>query len=662
MNMSIIAILISFAMMLTGVGGEGQPAEASRMLQIHNVSVTYNDETVTLDPALWLAAYSNGEKAVFDLGVQADGDTLFPVQLGVDESGITTLFKTSDVAVKVTANALDGLNEQLNGMMEEAQNQMAEGENAELINYMMNEYIPAYTGLLEAVQDPEYMQQLQAKANEVALSILDRGEGTPVTETYDGQDYALTEYHYTVESDKMAQLIDAIYASDEKLAAYYDAMFKMYGMMPEESGLNGIASFGDMFEKMNINMTMDITEKVSDDGEVDFTEATLTLDMNEMMKAMTAAQDGADETASSEVPELPPMEVQIAGYKVGENQDATAAFNYEIEGTGMEMNMVASGKGTDETHMQMNMTIRQDGAEVGSVYMIVDAAKDEATGDENCNANFGFFADDSSADFSVDSACKDSGESTSTFACEVNADGNRFGLSFIADVVNGSLSDEANGHEAAVTLDDLSEEALSGLGEDQAMQAALMQVVGSMSADSQKLMANESVQKLVALFGAMSNSGTAEPEPIDGGEVEDYADDSFEGEEMDDYEYQEPVDDGELGYDVPEFTWLPEGWSLQSTEQDTQYDYVSMSFGTDDYSQSFYATFFKNEDSTSINYVVGANGDIEAVDGREITVTDFGEGSVSVSLHEDNLDGNLNFFGEGIDVETIGKIVAGIQY
>ena len=208
-------------------------------------------------------------------------------------------------------------------------------------------------------------------------------------------------------------------------------------------------------------------------------------------------------------------------------------------------------------------------------------------------------------------------------------------------------------HEAAVTLSDLSQESLNALGQDQALQNAMMQVVGSLGSDAQKLMADENVQQLVGLFAAI---------PVAGAVADDYVDDSFEGEETEEYEYQEPVDDGELGYNVPEFTWLPEGWTVMSTDQDTQYDWVSMTIGTPGYANSMYATFYKNEDNVSVHYVVGGDGEIEAVDGREITVTDFGDGSVSVNLHEENVDGNLSFYSEGIDVETIGKIVAGLQF
>ena len=655
MSMNIIAILISLAMMLTGVGGEGQPAEASRMLIVHSLSVTYNDETVDVDPALWLGVSSDGEKAVFDLGVQMDGDTLFPTQIGVDESGITALFKGSDLAAKISSKAFDSLSEQLGGMMEAAQAQMAEGENSELMNYIMNEYLPAYTGMLEAIQDPEYMKQMQAKANEIALSILDRGEGTPVTETYEDQEYALTEYHYTVESDKMAELIDAIYASDEKLAAYYGAMFKMYDMMPAESGLNGITSFKDMFEKTNLSMTMEITEKVSDDGEVDFTDATLTMDLNAMVKSMAAAQ--ADETASSDVPELAPLVMNIVGNKVGEHQDAVVSCTYEIEGVTMNMVLSAITEGENEAHMLMSIGVMGEDNETGSFIFGMDTTKDEATGDGNYSASLVANTPRNEVSFTASGTCREDGSSENSFSFSVNDNGTNFALSFCADVMNGQLSDEANGHEAVVTLDDFSQETLSALGEDQAVQAALMQVVGSMSADSQKLMSNESVQKLIALFGSMN----AQPAVIEDAEVED-TEIADEGEVEGYDEYQEPEDDGELGFNVPEFTWLPEGWELKETEMDTQYDWVSINAATEDYNNTMYATFYKDYDENTVNYVVGGDGEIEAVDGREITVSDFGDGNMSVTIHEGGVYGNLMFFSEDIDVETIGQIAAGIQF
>lgn len=669
MSINILAILLSFAMMLAGVGGEGQPAEASKTLALHDVRLYVNDETLDLDPELLLGAYSDGQKAVFDLRVLAGEETLFPVQLGVDDSGLTALFEKSDVAVKVSADALNALSDQVNQMMEGVAQQATESmqedsENAELIDVLTNEYIPAYMGLLEAVGDPEYARQIEEKGNAVFAQIIDRGEGTPVTEEIDGQEYALNEYNYTIENDKMAELLDTLFASDEKLTAYCEAMFKLYSLMPEESGMTGITSYKDMFEKLHVNMTMEIVEKLSDDGEVDLMDAQMTFDMKGMVEAMVQAQEEADETASSDIPDLAPMVIDIQSAKVGQAQTAAISMDYEVEGAAIEM--TANVQSDDGVHgdFDMDMEVVQEGERVFD--MRLSARTGSAGGGETYDIMFDVEVEpeDTEVEFHAYGFEKGNGTCDNTFRLETYKGDQKLGIAFHLDVIDDPIEDKVNGHEAALTIDDLSEEALSKLGEDQALQGTIMQVIGSMMTDAQALSNNESVQQLTALFAAM-NPQADEPEP-----VEDYADDSFDGEaeeageayETDSYEYQEPVDDGELGFNEPEFTWLPEGLKVQNVDKDTQFDWLSMTIADDNYNNSIYVTFYSDAEDNSISYVVGGDGEIEAVDGREMSVTDFGDGGMSVTLRENGVYANLMFFGQDVDLETIGKIVSGIQF
>jgi hypothetical protein len=58
--------------------------------------------------------------------------------------------------------------------------------------------------------------------------------------------------------------------------------------------------------------------------------------------------------------------------------------------------------------------------------------------------------------------------------------------------------------------------------------------------------------------------------------------------------------------------------------------------------------------------VVQADGKV--VDGRMMNVTDFGEGGLSVTVSENGMYGNLMFNSEAIELDTIGKIVAGIEF
>ena len=659
MTMNILAILISLAMMLTGAGGEGQPAEASRMMVIHDVNITYNDESVTLDPALWLGAYANGEKAVYDLSLQVNNESLFPMQLGVDDTGITALFEKSDVAVKVSAEALEALTGQLNQAMEAMQAQMAGGENAEVMNFIMQEFIPAYTGLLNAVQDPEFQKELEAQSNAIFAEVIDRGEGTPVTVDIEGTEYALNMYTYTITSEQMAELCDKVFSANDVLKNYYDAMFKLYSLMPEESGLKNLTSFQDLFGKTGMAMTMDVTEQLSDDEVVDLMDAVMTIDMSGMI-ANIAAQNGEAEVPADV--QIAPIEMNISTSKVGDLKDTSVQCQYEVnaegQNAGFDMTMTGHSESENDISMDVIMNIIQDGETIGNMSMTAGNTVDEETGDGTHSFAFNFeskgvepVAPGMNASLQNSGISYADGTSSNSVAFSMTSNGATLGVSFDVDVQAGELGDLATGHEAALTIDDLSQEAMANLQQDQNFQAALMQVYGSLMSDAQTLTADESVQKLVGLFTAMRQAQV---------EAYDYSDDSFEGEETGDYEYQEPEDDGVLAFNQPTFTWLPEGWELQDEDIDTAYDWVSQSFS--DGTNYMYATFYQDYGSSQVNYVVGEDGSIQPIEGREVSISDFGDDSLSVTIREADVLGNLNLYGEDMDVETIGQIVAGIQF
>lgn len=654
MTMNFLAILLSLAMMLTGVGGEGQPAEASKTLVLHDFVLTYGDETVALNPSLRLGASTDGQKAVFDLGVDVNGDTLFPIQLGVDDSGITALFEKNDVAVKVSAEALNALTEQANQMMAAMQSQMAQGNgNPELMSFLTQEFIPAYTGLIAAVQDPAFAGELQAKGDEIFAQVIDRGEGQPASLTIDGNTYDnLTQYNYTIEADQLAELCDAIYTSNEKLEAYYNALFKLYSMMPEESGLNGLTSFKDLFDKFGMDISLAVEEQLSEDKTVDVMDGVLTMDMSGMIANAMKAQ-GTEGTA----PEVPPIVMNIHSQQVDGVKDASVTCDYEGDANGervaMEMAMTVHAEDARNMNMSLDMRIAQNGKDLAAIGFTADNQANPENGEGAHSIGFTVTGDNGlnmSLQNSGISHADGTSEDNLVYAADIN--GQHVGVSFNLDVVGDAIEDKANGHEAAVQIDDLSQEAMGNLGQDQNFQAALMQASGSLMADAQTLTADESVQQLMGLFTAMS-----QPQVV---ESYDYSDDSFEGEETGDYEYQEPEDDGVLAFNQPTFTWLPEGWELQNEDIDTAYDWVSQSFS--DGSNYMYATFYQDNESNQVNYVVGEDGSIQAVEGREVSISDFGEGSLSVTIREDNVFGNLNLYGETMDVETIGQIVAGIQF
>ncbi len=380
MTMNFLAILLSLAMMLTGVGGEGQPAEASKTLVLHDFVLTYGDETVALNPSLRLGASTDGQKAVFDLGVDVNGDTLFPIQLGVDDSGITALFEKNDVAVKVSAEALNALTEQANQMMAAMQSQMAQSNgNPELMSFLTQEFIPAYTGLIGAVQDPAFAAELQAKGDEIFAQVIDRGEGQPASLTIDGNTYDnLTQYAYTIEADQLAELCDAIYTSNEKLEAYYNALFKLYSMMPEESGLNGLTSFKDLFDKFGMDISLAVEEQLSEDKTVDVMDGVLTMDMSGMianaMKVIANAMKA--QGTEGEAPEIPPIVMNIHSQQVDGVKDASLTCDYEGDANGervaMDIAMTVHAEDARNMNMSLDMRIAQNGKDLAAIGFTAD--------------------------------------------------------------------------------------------------------------------------------------------------------------------------------------------------------------------------------------------------------------------------------------------------
>ena len=647
--MSIIAILISLAMMLTGASVDGQPQEAFRTLVLHDISITYNDQNVTLAPSLVLGASTDGEKAVFDLGVLTEDDTLFPMQIGVNDEGVTALLQNGDVAVRVSADALyaltESLSEQFAGIMDNFTTGMEsaiEGDDSQLLPILMNEYIPAYAALIEAAGDPEYQKDVRAKAEAAYDRIVDRGEGTPVTELVEGESYELTAYSYSIEGDKLAELADAVYTCDDTLSAFYNALFKLYSVMPEESGLNGLTSFADLFAKFNLDMRIDMEEKTSGDGEVMLEDAVLTLDMSRMIETMSAGED------AQELPKFAPIVMNIHAVKANGVEEVEVSSDFDADEVGMDLNVDARSEEDGGMRMNMTMALRQGGASI----VDMDIAMNRVVGSEESTTklDYGFSAEGARLSYSINSVEQSNGVSENRVDVSGAVNGMEFGLGFCLDVTYDLIEDQANGHEAFV-INDLSEEGLKALSEDQAFGAIMMQALGSLSGDAQKLMADESVQELVGLFGASEDA-------YEDDDIEDdddfYADDGFE--------YEEPEDDGVLPFNTPEITWLPEGWKIDEVNTDTAYDMVDVAISDGGYDNYAYVIFYSDTDNIQTSYVVAEDGSVGPVNGREITVYDYGDGSLYVMLTESGVSANISITSPTIDMETIGKLVAGIKF
>lgn len=494
MSMSIVAILLSLAMMLTGAGSSGQPDELSRTLRISDIAIQLNGQEIEFDSTLRLGASNKGQTPLFDLAVEKDGKVLFPIQLSADENQVALVYGDQGFALPTAT---------VDALIAQAQQQMTAAaqsnpETQAMMEFLTQEMLPAYAGMMDAVQDPERVKEINAKAQAAMLQIVDRGEGVEDTIVLaDDNEYAVVRYNYTLNAQQMLELADAVYQCDEALANYYNAMMKMYSMMPEESGMKGITSFADLAKMIDLDMTMEITETVSEADGLDMIDAVLTINI-------PAQAMGAPEGT-----ELPPMVFTIAAYEMGDNGYAQVNLDYDIEGNCIVYNMTME---KDESGMaiDMDMTVNAVDAEgntatMASITMEGGSEKDEK-GVEEYSLEYDFdLGQQGQFNCSIEGANQPDGTGEAAVALSVAAQGMTAGLSFNLTVSGEAIVNAAD--TADITLiEDLSDEGMAALQQDQAFQQKMMTISSRLMLDLQELKNDSGVQTVLQLYEAITKA------------------------------------------------------------------------------------------------------------------------------------------------------------
>ena len=730
MSMNLIALLVSLAMMLTGAGGAAQPeaalpaGETARTLTLSNVSVTWNGQTLQVDPQARFGVSTDGKKALYDFAVEMGDKVLLPMQLSAGEEGVTVLSGNSGVAVTVTAGALAGLAAQLEEQVNASL--AASGEDdAQLMQFLTEEYMPAYTGLLKLAMDPVQRQQINATGQTVYDRVVDRGQGTPAKLEVDGVSYDVTAYSYSLDAMQMAALSDAMFDEVDALKDYYSALFKLYGMLPEETGLKGLDSFTALFERFGVQMRMDIEEKRTDDGAVDQMDNVLTMDLNSMMSVpqglatveaeMRNAQpealsEGEDQMAGApleteaeaesageaeaaeaapetegetEAPVLAPIVMNLHSLKLPEYNESTGSCVYAVdEHHSVDFSMTTSeSEGVQE--VTAKVIVSEDGKKTQGGKLSAFMAYDEMGTVSYSMSMKAIRQDTAKADATFYGVENPDGTSENSAAFELRTRKLNASVSFDLNVTSDAIEDATATAQSACVIEDLSQEGIQALGQDSEVMGKLMQALGSVLVDFNTLKADPGMKNLRAL---MRGKGL----PIDVDELDeadleiDYdMEEAPEGDDEDygfvvgddgDYEMvvgdgdetafdfdDEPVeDDGVLAFAQPKLNWLPSGWGVSAVETDTAYDWVQMTITDAEGAECAYAIFFLDPEAGTANYIVQDSG--EVLDGRMMNVTDFGEGGLSVTVSENGMYGNLMFNSEAIELDTIGQIVAGIEF
>lgn len=657
---NLFAVILSLAMMLTGsaAGNPGEPAApVSRTLTVSNVSLDYNGESVALNPTLSLGVMTDGEKAVYDFAVDSDGRKLLPFQLVADQSGLLLLNDNSDTTLKITAEEIDRLlAEQL-----ELDAEDEDGEGSEVFAFLTDEFLPAYAGVFSVISDEAQLEALNAAGDAIFDETVDRGEGVEGIAVYDGEEFPVTTYEYALTNAQIGRLADAVYASNDALADYARAYFKLLGMLPEEAGLPAADSFEELFESLDVSLN--VVESVAESG--------LTI---------------SDALLQMSVPGLDaPVEFKVHSVEDGENREAELSGEFDADGLLFEYYMeAAEADGASQLSLNLSAGIiggangptavyvsedgeyeyedeaydDEDDEDVGIdyadyveddvegdtdleelFYLIFSAYVEpaEADGDTDFGFNYDFGADMADTAISWELAGTKHADGAAEAGMSLNAqigDYTTFDFSCDLDVTTDPIEIRADGADAA-SLED---------GMPQAMLA-------SVTADALNLSAEESIQQLTDLFV-----------PVYEEEIEETETDGYYDPDDADGRYAEPYDDGVLAFGEPRFTWLPDGYAVEDLDIDTQYDMADCMITNEETGDSIYVYFTTSyhvgEEVT--NYVVAGDGSVAPVEGRLIVEENDGD-SRSFRMDDGLVSMDLYPYSDDLDDADILRLITGIE-
>ena len=601
---NLLAILISMAMLLTGASTATlEEAALGRVVTVGNLAVTRNDEEVDLDLYAVLGATTDGEQALYDFYISKDEQAYLPFQVAVTANSLLMKNDKDSQTLLITEAELENM---LSGMMDE--------ETAPIMDVYLNELLPASVDLVGFMQDRDEMAALQEKAQVIYGEVIDRGEGRPGKVEYEDEIYDVNIYDYTVTGSQMGALADAIYASDERLAAYAKAYFDFLAVMPEEYPLQGADSYEALMA--NIDMTMDLSESIADNG-LDMMDGKLTIAMPEM-----------DE----------PVVYSIHQARFGETEFSTLNFEYTFNDMDCEIYMEYSRDGLD-SHAMATLTANpvaetaaetegegdaeaEGGLEGDAEDMIyatfdLDVTHDEDTGilEKNANCTFDMPSQDCHVDLSMEGQVDDEWVGATHFAGNLYLGEETMTVDFDVVSTRDQVERRITG-DGAVSLEEYSFPAL----------------LANVSADASQLSADQDIQALVKLLtrplSTEAEAVVAEPEVTET-EPED------EEPEADKPELTSPI-----------FDWLPEGYEVDDINVDAQYDDVTCTLVNAQTEGTITVDITTSYEEEGTNRYIVKDDGFREVDGMLVTEEDLGEfcmysadnGEINISIYPDNKD------------------------
>ena len=688
---NLLAILLSMAMMLTGASGTVGANEtamplaepAARVLTLSNLTITHGEDEVTLNPSASLGVMTDGVQSTYDFHIDLNGQRLLPFQIIADADGLLAVSESSGVTVKWSAAEIEQMiNQQVNSQIENSLAN-ADSDTQEILTFVTQEFLPAYVDLIKLVGDPEAQKALQENGDRIYGEVIERGDGSPAQIDYAGTTYDVMTYSYILDSEDLGRLMDALCDTNEVMDRYTQAYFKLLKLASkDEPKLAELDSFAAIMRL--VDMRMNVTESLSEADQLDLSDIVMQVSIPEV-----------DD----------PLEMTIHSERLGDDVLETVSGLMDVEGNAIEIYAESVKEGETQRGM-MSMNINLKDADAEAVEEAVEEAEAVIEGEE-APLETSEEADEMAETLSelvegeVEVIDKDGIDSDADgeeedaddayvgfdFYVEPSEDGRTYGVSWSVDVkdeasVNFTLEgldhgdgncenriniyayNEDDTYEIAFNADASSAPFEANADAENAVSVGdvdFTAVQNGAIGDVMKLSAEPSVRELIDMIGAVS--GGMASEDVQAPDAGLDGDDEDDGDDADDAAARsaEPYDDGELAFGTPRFGWLPEGYEIVSTDVDTQYDIVDFDIANAASGNSLYVSFGSNDLGTMTRYILGDDGSVEAIEGA-VLIEQEEDGYRRYSLEAEDVYISLFPYGDDLDVETIGRILANLAF
>lgn len=652
---ALLSLFIAMAMLIGGVGATAPQPETAVSWTLSNLTITANDESVTLAPEARLTTAIGTEKLQMAFDIQNDGRTFLPAAGEITPDGIRFSLGSSDRTYTLSADTLA----EITDMPEDLQPDMS------AIFVLMMDYMKLLGSLSDA--SPE---EIQATAEVLWNLLLDSSDAKfeDATATIDSQEYPAKHARMDFNAVTALKLLDGLRScglsewedlSNDALALLSVAMEKTYDSYSQivleltaedmefsfpmeltyvEAEDMNYVRMGVDFAEDDIGLRMEIESYVQDEVSHALVKYDLSSGYSSMRYEMEASMVGpADAYESMEMTLNAAQETTFDHNWTDENEVAHSQSYCNTQTTQMHV-QGTTHDGLEDLSGQMNVTNDyqqfDDGQRVSgdSSSVVADFAGSQTLGaDGEKISDFSLSMNVPGLDTPIDlyfTLTEREEADDKHYGVELSAtDGaQNYGLSFDLTRSEAPFEDLlAGGQEYAVTSDEESD-VLTMVSAD-AMNFA---------SDAMALSADDSVMELVRLFAADANESELPDE-----DEQDW----HEPANVSSYEEAADIFEGKL----PEFE-VPEEYTLQSIEVDDYSFLAEYASGERSFTMTAYAYT-----ADGLEYYALQDGALQPAENGVVEISRYDEGVDSATLYTP--DSTIYFYFENFTFEEASAIL-----